>query len=86
MDTTTRRYLDYDEFVALLQRLGLPQVPVLYRGPWSKELWKHADGESTLAKHIREGFVVRPMKERFEATLGGRLILKLHGEAFLLKG
>jgi RNA ligase (TIGR02306 family) len=86
MDTGTRRYLDYDEFVALLQKLGLPQVPVLYRGPWSKELWKHAEGSSTIAKHIREGFVVRPVKERFHQELGGRVVLKLVGEEYLLKG
>lgn len=85
MDTVSRAYLDYDEFAVLLQRLGLPQVPVLYRGPWSKELWKYAEGNSVLAAHVREGFVVRPVKERFHQELGGRVILKLHGEGYLLR-
>jgi RNA ligase (TIGR02306 family) len=86
MDIATRRYLDADEFYALAEKLGLATAPVLYRGPWSDALRSHADGQSTLdPSHIREGFVVRPVKERSQFHNLGRVILKLHGEAFLLK-
>jgi hypothetical protein len=59
-------------------------APVLWDGPWSPELLKLADGESVLGKHIREGFVVRPIEERREPGLG-RVILKCKGEQYLLR-
>jgi hypothetical protein len=31
--------------------------------------------------HVREGFVVRPVRERYDPAVG-RVILKLHGEGF----
>ena len=84
MDLRSRRYLDYDEFVKVAEALGLPIAPVLYRGPWSNDLRRLADGPSTInATHTREGFVVRPVRERHEHM--GRVILKLHGEAYLTK-
>lgn len=84
MDLKTRRYLDYDDFVGVAEHLGLPVAPVLYRGPWSNDLRRFADGASTLApKHTREGFVARPVRERREHM--GRVILKLHGECYLTK-
>ena len=85
-DTLTNRYLNYDEFVALCQKLDLPMVPVIYRGPWSASLASHAEGRSTLAaaNHVREGFVVRPVVERWDERVQ-RVILKLIGEEYLLK-
>lgn len=85
LNTKTRAYHDDAEFDELCKALGVPRVPVLYRGPWSSDLRKLAEGDSQLAKHVREGFVVRPVKERFEAELGGRLILKLIGEGYHLR-
>lgn len=86
LDIKTNEYLEYDDFLALAKKLELPTVPELYRGPWSLDLKRHADGNTTLGSaHIREGFVVRPILKRFEPTLGGRCILKLHSEAFLLQ-
>lgn len=85
LDTKTRMWLDAGEFFCLCMQLGLPTVPVLYRGPWSWDLVEHANGSSTLGAHIREGFVVRPVRERSTHSLP-RVILKMHGEAFLLKG
>lgn len=86
MDTRARRYLDYDDFVALSRELGLPVVPVLHRGPWGDEVRALANGGSTLpgAAHTREGFVVRPVKERWHPELG-RVVLKLIGEDYLLR-
>lgn len=83
------KYLDYDEFTALVDLLQIPRVPELYRGPWTsfEEFEPMADGDSVLAqsrggKHFREGFVLRPTKERFNDQVG-RVILKLHGQEFL---
>jgi len=83
MDLKTLRYLDYDDFAKICKDLDLETVPVLYRGPWNKDLKKLSEGNSTIGKHIREGFVVKPVKERCEIV--GRIIFKLVGEAYLLK-
>lgn len=77
-------YLDYDDFADLSISVGLPVAPVLYRGPWRQDLRRLAEGSSSIAKHIKEGVVIRPVKERFHESVG-RVILKLHGEDFLLK-
>lgn len=85
MESGSRRYLDYDELTAFCDLHGLPMVPVLYRGPWSSALRSLAEGPSTIDdSHCREGIVVRPVRERWDPKLG-RVILKLHGEEFLLK-
>ena len=81
-DLTTQKYLDYDDFLKLCERLDLEVVPELYRGPWKESLKELAEGQSVLAKHIREGFVVKPVKERYHSKLG-RVILKMVGEAYL---
>jgi RNA ligase (TIGR02306 family) len=80
-------YLDEDDFLAMANSIGLRVVPTLYRGPWLG-LEAHealADGPNSInGKHIREGFVVKPAVERFDQVLG-RVILKLHGQEWLLK-
>jgi RNA ligase (TIGR02306 family) len=82
MDLITLRYLDYQDFVDLCDRLDLERVPELYRGPWKESLKELSEGQSILAKHIREGFVVKTTKERHDPKLG-RVILKMVGEAYL---
>ena len=80
------RYLDRDETSSLLERFGIEGVPVLYRGPFS---WDVVEGQTygptTLCSSAeagafkgREGCVVTPVAERYDATLGGagRVILK----------
>ena len=62
-------------------------VPVLYTGPFDWEAIKTlVDGPTTVpgAKGIREGIVIRPLKERHVRGLG-RLILKVVSSEFLLK-
>ena len=99
----TRAYFDYDDFVALAAKLELPICPLLYRGPNDPALLRQlAEGKSTLdPKHVREGIVVRPVKERMAVRKRNdavvpdehlervmpleRVILKLHGEGFLLE-
>lgn len=84
LDTKTQKYLDFDVFEAVCQALGLETVPVLFRGPWQDDMRRlYSEGKSTLADHIREGFVVRPVVERYDHRVG-RTILKHVGEQYLL--
>jgi RNA ligase (TIGR02306 family) len=82
-----RRYLDFEDFAALTRLLGLERAPILHRGPWSPDLAALAEGPSVVdgADHMREGFVVRPVRERFAEELGGRCILKMIGEGYMLR-
>lgn len=81
-----RKYFDYDQLVRFCGQHNLPMVPELYRGPWSRDLVKLAEGQSTMpgAKHVREGFVVKPVAERFDHHFG-RVIMKLPGEGYLTR-
>lgn len=64
---------------------GVKQVPILYEGPYNEELLTFlSQGLSTLASHIREGLVVRPVPERFDPKLG-RVLLKMINPAYLLR-
>lgn len=83
-DLSTNRFLDIDDRTNLLANLELEVVPLLFRGPWSEELMSLAEGQSTIASNIREGFVVRPIKERWEQTCG-RVIFKMVGQDYLLR-
>lgn len=86
--TPNSRYLDHESLELVTSSLGLKRVPVLYRGPFSKEvLLQYTDGkESVTGKgaHIREGVVVRPVKER-RSDLIGRVQLKSVSEHYLLR-
>lgn len=57
----------------------LPTVPVLYRGPYSDELFALAEQDSTVPGaepgHMREGIVIVPERERRDVDLG-RVALK----------
>lgn len=81
-------YLDYDDFVAVTEALGLPLLPLLYRGPFSDEaIWAAATGVEQVTgqeTHLREGVVVRPTAERQDLELG-RVILKAVSEDYLLR-
>jgi len=80
----TMKYLDWDFFVKRCKDLELPIVPVLYRGPFSREiLHSLIRGQSTIGNHIREGCVIKPIKERFHPRLG-RVILKCINDDYLL--
>ena len=52
---------------------GLPRVPIIYRGPFSKEIMiAHTSGKETVtgkALHIREGVVIKPVVERQDFTV-----------------
>jgi RNA ligase (TIGR02306 family) len=79
-------YLNHDNGRAIAAAVGLPWVPILYRGPWDPaRVNEWAEGASVLASggHVRAGFVVKPTTERVEHM--GRVILKMHGEGYLTR-
>lgn len=84
-DISKGRYLDWEDFLQVAKGVDIPHVPVIARGVWegfNEDVEGLADGESALAEHIREGFVLRLEKERFDDKLG-RVILKLPGQDYL---
>ena len=64
----------------------LELVPSIYDGPyWPAEVSAMSQGQTTLGGgHVREGVVVRPIKER-DDDLAGRVILKSVNEKYLLR-
>lgn len=78
------KYLDTDRFRAACAEFGVPTVPVLYCGPYALETVKAlSEGPTTLAAdHIREGVVVKPVRERTDPKLG-RMCLKYIGDPYL---
>jgi len=82
------RYLDYDNFAKICAERDIPMAHVLYRGPFGPETLAHTGGPETIsgkAAHMREGIVIRPIKERYEHDIG-RVLLKSVNEAYLLRG
>lgn len=77
-------YVDYDIFEKYCKNLDLPIVPLLYRGPFNFDILRYyTQGQSTIGDHIREGCVVKPIKERFDSKLG-RVIFKSINDDYLL--
>ena len=79
------KYLDWEALKAVCAEFGVELVPVLYEGPFSRDLLKRFTyGPTTLAApdkirssfKDREGCVITPQVEQFYAPTGGRLILK----------
>jgi RNA ligase (TIGR02306 family) len=85
-DSVEGRYLDYLDLEVLCFNYEIPLVPILYCGPWDPDVClQMAEGKTTLGgDHVREGFVVRPVKERWDDRIG-RVILKMIGEGYLLR-
>lgn len=83
-DRRLGRFVDHDPARSMLEYEGIATVPELYRGPWSESLMSLAEGSSTLAAHVREGFVVRPVVERVHPR-HGRVVLKMVGEGYLTR-
>lgn len=78
-------YMNYDTFEDWCMLNAIPMVPQLYRGPWTPALVEeHCNGTSKLAANVREGFVVRPLHERYHQKLG-RVILKVVGDDYLTR-
>lgn len=79
-------FMSYDQLVSFMASKGVEDLlaPVLYIGPFSMEKMKElCAGKSRLGDHVMEGIVVRPVAERKD-PYGGRCILKMHSDEFLL--
>ena len=80
------RWLDAEEFIAALP--SDRRVPMLGIMPYNFEaLVKLADGKSLVpgaADQIREGIVIKPLKERYHRKLG-RVVLKIVSNTYLEK-
>jgi RNA ligase (TIGR02306 family) len=77
-------YLNDKELDNACERLGLPRVPVLYRGPyWHSKVAEYTDGRETISgkgMHIREGIVVRPCVERKDPKIGRVQLKSVSGD------
>ena len=87
-DVDAYRYLDYADFTACLNGLGLPVVPVLDAAfPLNNDinaLVEFSKRKSTLNPAVwAEGVVIRPLRERQDAL--GRVSFKAINPEFLLK-
>ena len=86
--TPDARFLNDAELTAFCERHNLRSAPLLYRGPYSKEIMlAHTDGLETVSgtsSHMREGVVVRPLVERYDKRLG-RIQFKSVSAAYLLR-
>lgn len=84
------KFLDFQEAFDLVTNNGFRferYVPVLMQGPISDELVeKYMDGKSTLADHIKEGVVIKPLVETFcHCLYNNRLQLKAVSPEYLSK-
>lgn len=81
-------YLKFDNFMSVCAYMDAPTVPVLYRGPFSKEkMLELTDGMETLSArrtHIREGVVVKCVNE-IPSHKTKRRIFKSVSNAYLLR-
>jgi len=82
------RYLDDAELTSACETLGLYRVPVLYRGPYSREVMlQFTTGKESVSgngMHLREGIVMKPLVERRDDHLG-RVMLKSISEDYLTR-
>lgn len=83
-DIGTGKFLNWSESKKIIEDAGLIAAPLLFEGPWSLDLLPLAEGKSTIANNVREGFVVRPQQERWNEEVG-RVILKCIGEGYYLR-
>lgn len=85
---STQRYFEFETVEHICKTFNLEMVPVIYKGPFSKDvLMESTKGFETVSGNsvnIREGVVVKPLRERYHADLG-RVVLKSVSEDYLLR-
>jgi RNA ligase (TIGR02306 family) len=89
-DIDKQQHVGYNEFVRIVEQLGLKTVPLLNDSfvlPGTvDEMVEFSKGKSLLNKDThREGIVLRPLVEEYEEDLRGRLSFKCINPDFLLK-
>lgn len=81
-------FYDFDDMEELSQRLDIPMVPILYKGPFSQTvLEKYISGKESVSGkslHIREGLVIYPAKERVDERIG-RVFLKAVSPKYIFR-
>lgn len=79
------RFIPWEKVEEISAQIGLETVPVLYRGVWKTDHSLHylAEGQSTIGKCCKEGFVMRSVPEGWHEKLG-RKIIKLKGRDYKL--
>jgi hypothetical protein len=65
-------------------QLSLTHIPILFKGEFTEDLLQLRLGNSTLADHVREGIIIKPMVPRTDPTLG-RVVLKVISEDYLMR-
>lgn len=80
------RYLDWEDVVETCEHFGYDLVPELYRGPFDMDkILELTDGmDNITGSHMREGVVVKPVKEKWDNRCG-RVILKSVSQDYLLR-
>ncbi|MFA6336284.1 MAG: RNA ligase family protein [Bacteroidales bacterium] len=94
----TNQFLDFDKLQEIVDNIddwythklgptypSLLLVPIISITTWcglTEEIKNMAEGNSKLANHVKEGFVVGTFNEMYDLHIG-RLKLKYHGEGFL---
>ena len=82
-------YLDSRSFFLNINEIEMPYVPVLYNGPFSKEIVeKYTNGKSVFDNsHIREGVVIKSTNEfRKDGEIGRRMLKSVSEDYLLRKG
>lgn len=86
-DINAYKFLGYNDFVAMINQLGLANVPVFESdyvlSNSIEELVNKATGKSVLYNVEREGIIIRPLTEKID--LMGRVSFKAINPEFLLK-
>lgn len=79
------RYLGWTTVQHYCDLFKLPIVEEVYLGPWNLDVIKHASAvdEYNGKKYVREGIVIRPVRETWHHKCG-RVIFKYLNEAYLL--
>jgi len=81
-------WTNWEDLESMARLFLIPLVPVVYRGPFSKEvLYKHTQGKEQVTgreTHFREGVVVYPIVERTHRDIG-RVFLKSISEEYSLR-
>ena len=80
-------WLNDEDLDLFVEQYGIERVPLLYRGPYSKQLIQEMTQKTKSVfdpKQIREGVVIKPVEERNVPNLG-RVALKSINESYLTR-
>jgi RNA ligase (TIGR02306 family) len=89
LNLSESRLLDFDVMqreISNLELIAVPYLESMVLNHTVDELIQASEGKSLLNNNVeREGIVLRPLSERYDSTIGGRLSFKAINPKFLLK-